>query len=141
MSIGVVIVGHGDLGQALVGSASLILGEQTNIAAVSLSPQDNLESCHSALMNGIEQLDTSQGLIVLADLFGGTPCNAAALGQRERPYPVVAGVNLPMLLEVLLNRDSVASADELNSIALEAGCKSIVDVGALLRTRGNPSQS
>ncbi len=141
MSIGVVIVGHGDLGQALVGSAALILGEQTNVAAVSLNPQDNLESCHGALMSGIEQLDTSQGVIVLADLFGGTPCNAAALGQRERSYPVVAGVNLPMLLEVLMSRDTVASADELTSIALEAGSKSIVDVGAQLGSRINPSHS
>jgi mannose/fructose/sorbose-specific phosphotransferase system IIA component len=139
MSIGVIIVGHGDLGQALVSSASLILGEQENVAAVSLKPQDNLETCQCALMIGMEQLNSSQGVIVLADLFGGTPCNAAALGQRERSYPIVAGVNLPMLLEVLLSRDQVTSVDELTSIALEAGSKSIIDVGAQLRARSTPS--
>jgi mannose/fructose/sorbose-specific phosphotransferase system IIA component len=138
MSIGVMIVGHGDLGQALVASAALILGEQDNIAAVSLKPQDNLETCQCALTNGIEHLDTSQGVIVLADLFGGTPCNAAALGQRERSYPIVAGANLPMMLEVLLSRDHVTSVDELASIALEAGTKSIIDVGAQLRALRTP---
>jgi mannose/fructose/sorbose-specific phosphotransferase system IIA component len=141
MSIGVIVVAHGDLGQALVASASLILGEQDNVAAVSLKPQDNLETCQSALTTGIEQLDSSQGVIVLADLFGGTPCNAAALGQRDRSYPIVAGANLPMLLEVLLGRDQAASADELTGIALEAGSKSIIDVGAALRARSTPSKS
>jgi mannose/fructose/sorbose-specific phosphotransferase system IIA component len=139
MSIGVLIVGHGDLGQALVSSALMIVGEQDNVAAVSLKPQDNLETCQCALKIGIERLNGSQGVIVLADLFGGTPCNAAALGQRERSYPIVAGVNLPMLLEVLLSRDQVTSVDELTSIALEAGSKSIIDVGALLRARSTPS--
>ena len=139
MSIGVVIIGHGDLGPALVGSASLILGEQTNIATVSLNPQDNLESCQCAFKSGIEKLDISQGVIVLADLFGGTPCNAAALGLRDRAYPVVAGVNLPMLLEVLLSRDQVETVDELRRIALETGTKSIVDVSAQLRAGNHPA--
>ncbi len=141
MSIGVIIAGHGDLGQALIGSAELILGSQENITAIGLKPQDNLDICQCALMSGMGQLDISQGVIVLADLFGGTPCNAAALGERDRYYPIVAGVNLPMVLEVLLNRDCVASVDALAEIALEAGRTSIVDVGAQLRSRNNPSGS
>jgi len=133
--MGVVIAAHGDLGQALIDSAELILGPQENVSAVSLAPQENLESCLCSLLEGINLLDTSQGVIVLADLFGGTPCNASALGVRQRDYPVVSGVNLPMLLEIFLNRDCVQSVDEMVEIALEAGHTGIVDVGAVLKAR------
>lgn len=141
MTIGIIIAGHGDLGQALIGSAELILGPQENVAVVGLKPQDNLEICQCALMSGMGQLDISQGVIVLADLFGGTPCNAAALGARDRFYPIVAGVNLPMVLEVLLNRDCAESVDALAQVAFEAGRSGIVDVGAQLRSRSIPSGS
>jgi mannose/fructose-specific phosphotransferase system component IIA len=86
-------------------------------------------------MDGIDRLDTSQGVVVLVDLFGGTPCNAAALGARERLFPIVSGANLPMLLEILLNRECGLSVEELVDLTLEAGRASIVDVSAKLKIK------
>lgn len=136
MSItGVVVASHGDLARALINSAQLIVGEQDNIVAVCLDPQDNLEACFDALCCAIDQVQTDAGVMVLIDLFGGTPGNAAALGLRERSHPVVAGVNLPMLLEVMLSRSSGLSEAELTEVALQAGQSSIIDVRARLEAQ------
>jgi mannose/fructose-specific phosphotransferase system component IIA len=89
-----------------------------------------LETCHGQLCDAVDQTQTAAGVLVLIDLFGGTPGNAAALGLRDRSYAVVSGVNLPMLLEVLLSRSSGISVKELVDIALQAGQSSIIDVGA-----------
>jgi mannose/fructose/sorbose-specific phosphotransferase system IIA component len=128
--MGIVVASHGDLASALISSAEMIIGSQENVAAVCLDPKDNLEACHNALCAAIDQVQTDAGVIVLIDLFGGTPANAAVLGLRERSYPIVAGVNLPMLLEVLMSRQGGLSAKELTEVALQAGQDSIIDVGA-----------
>ena len=132
---GIVVASHGDLASALISSAEMIVGSQDNVAAVCLDPEDNLEACHDALCAAIDRVQTDAGVIVLIDLFGGTPGNAAALGLRERSYPVVAGVNLPMLLEVLMSRLGSLSLKELTEIALQAGHNSIIDVGARLEAQ------
>jgi mannose/fructose/sorbose-specific phosphotransferase system IIA component len=128
--IGVVIASHGDLAQALISSAEMIVGAQEGVVTVCLDPQDNLEACHDQLCSAIDGVQSEAGVIVLIDLFGGTPGNAAVLGLRERTYSVVAGANLPMLLEVLMSRGSGISVKELTDIALQAGQSSIIDVGA-----------
>lgn len=132
---GVVVASHGDLARALISSAEMIVGSQENVAALCLDPKDNLETCHNELCAAIDRVQTDAGVIVLIDLFGGTPGNAAALGLRERSYPVVAGVNLPMLLEILVSRSSGLSVEELTDIALQAGQNSIIDVRARLEAQ------
>lgn len=129
-STGVVVASHGELARELINSAEMIVGAQDNISAVCLDPQDNLETCHEALSAAIEQVRTSAGVIVLIDLFGGTPGHAAALGLREQSYPIVAGANLPMLLEILVSRSRGLSETDLADIALQVGRDSIIDVGA-----------
>jgi mannose/fructose/sorbose-specific phosphotransferase system IIA component len=128
--IGIVVASHGALAQALINSAEMIVGAQDNVATVCLDPKDNLEACHNRLCTAIDQVQTEAGVLALIDLFGGTPGNAALLGLRERTYHVVAGVNLPMLLEVLMSRNSGVSVKELTDIALQAGQNSIIDVSA-----------
>ncbi|MBI1801682.1 MAG: PTS sugar transporter subunit IIA [Chloroflexi bacterium] len=140
--VGLVIASHGDLSRALLNTAEMIVGPQDGVQAVCLHPQDSLEHCHRSLQEAIGQVDRGGGVLVLIDLFGGTPGNAAALGLRERWYPVVAGVNLPMLLEVLMNRDGSLSAAELSALALQAGQAGLIDVSARLQAQmgitGNP---
>ena len=128
--IGVVIASHGDLARALVRSAEMIVGAQEGVATVCLEPSDNLETFHAALCAAVDRIRTDAGVVVFIDLFGGTPANAAVLGLRERSYPVVSGVNLPMLLEVFVSRDGGLSAQELAEIALQSGQSSIIDVSA-----------
>jgi mannose/fructose/sorbose-specific phosphotransferase system IIA component len=133
--IGIVVASHCDFAKAIIASAEMIAGAQENVTAVCLSLDDNLESCREAIQAAIRQVDLGRGVLVLIDLFGGTPCNAAALSLRDYCCPVVAGVNLPMLIEVVTSRDSVASVEELAALAVTAGRASILDVGARLKDR------
>jgi mannose/fructose/sorbose-specific phosphotransferase system IIA component len=128
--IGVVLASHGELACAMLASAELIVGQQANVAAVCLEPDDSLESFNVRLCQAVDGAERGAGVLVLIDLFGGTPANAAAMGLCDREYSVVAGANLPMLLEVLMSRDSGLSVTELCQLALEAGRSAIVDVGA-----------
>jgi PTS system mannose-specific IIB component len=130
--IGIVVASHGTLAQSLIATAELIVGAQDALAAACLDPQDSLETCCDALQAALAAVDQDAGVMVLIDLFGGTPGNAAALGLSTRSYPVIAGVNLPMLLEVLMSRESAQSPDELAQIALQAGHDGIINVGARL---------
>lgn len=135
-SVGVVIAAHGDLAHALRQSAEMIIGEQDGVVAVALNPQDNLDKLQTTIRAAIDQADGGAGVIVLIDLFGGTPSNAAALCLAERWVPIISGVNLPMLLEVLLNRGSLSPA-ELAVLALESGTRGIIDI----TTKLNASQA
>ncbi len=129
--VGIVIASHGGLARALLSSAEMIVGAQDNVATVCLEAQDSPESFQAALSATIEQADRGTGVVALIDLFGGTPGNAAALCLGEREIPIVSGVNLPMLLEVLLSRTAL-SPEALAALALESGAKGIVDVTARL---------
>jgi PTS system mannose-specific IIA component len=125
--VGIVIASHGDLARAILNSAEMIVGEQDNVVAVCLGPDDNLDSFHASLTTAIEQADGGAGVVVLIDLFGGTPGNAAALCLSQRELPIVSGVNLPMLLEVLLSRSALLP-EALAAHALNSGAKGIVDI-------------
>lgn len=139
--IGVVVASHCDLAHAFIASAEVIVGAQTDVAAVCLAPEDNLESCRSALLDAVNQVDHGNGAIVLIDLFGGTPCNAAALTLRDHACVVVTGVNLPMLIEILMSREGASSMDELAALAVQAGRSSIIDVGAQIKAQQSKSET
>ena len=140
--VGIVIASHGDLAGALLASAELIVGAQEHVTTACLGPQDNLETFHATLNTAIDQADGGAGVVVLIDLFGGTPGNAAALcaGQHAAPLPIVSGVNLPMLLEVLLSRNDTTPQD-LAAHAIDTGHRGIVDVTAKLLDQIRASQS
>ncbi len=132
--IGIVIASHGSLARALLSSAEMIVGDQEGVTAVCLEPQDNLETFQATLSRAIDQADQGAGVMVLLDVFGGTPGNATLLRMREHEFPAVSGVNLPMLLEVLLSRRAL-SPESLAELALESGARGIVDITARLRAQ------
>ncbi|WP_203530697.1 PTS sugar transporter subunit IIA [Thermaerobacter sp. PB12/4term] len=125
----VILVGHGSLPQGMLAAAELILGPQEQVHALGLEPGDSPE----VLAGRLESLvaGAERGVLVLADLFGGSPANAAArvLMGGSRGVQVVAGLNLPMLLEVLMARlQGVADAAELARRAAEAGRDGVRDM-------------
>ena len=140
--VGVVLAAHGSLAQALLDSAEMILGAQDRVVTAGLEPHDNLETYSEALQAAIERADQGSGVVVLIDLFGGTPGNAAALrmGQHKAPLPIVSGVNLPMLLEVLMAHDA-SSPTALAALALEAGNRGMIDVTARVIEQIRASQA
>ncbi len=129
--VGIVIAGHGHLAEALVESATLILGAQQEVVTVALEPDQSLDEMHVRMGEAIAQADQGDGVLVLLDLYGGTPSNAAALHFQSHRIEAVTGGNLPMVLEVLLGRQEQSLA-ALAALAEEIGRQGVVNVRAQL---------
>jgi PTS system mannose-specific IIA component len=111
--VGFLIVSHGAFAEGLGDAAQMIMGEQDNLVTLGLQPDQSPENLKSKMKSAVERLDQGEGVLVLVDLFGGTPGNTAAyLLQMENELEVLTGINLPLLLE-LLNLRSFQSIDEL----------------------------
>lgn len=124
--VGVALAGHGAMAPGLVSAADVIIGPQEACVAVALAEDDSPERFQERLAAAVEDVDEGAGVLVLADLPGATPFSAAARLAHERPaVEVVAGVNLPMLLEVLMQRDGHSLA-ETAATAAEAGTRGVV---------------
>ncbi len=119
--IGVVVASHGGLCRELLITAEMILGPAAQTAAAPLAAGVSLQDFAAQLRQAVAVVQQEAGVLLLADLAGGTPCNVAAvLAVQSEGLRVVAGVNLPMLLEVLSRREGV-SLEELAGIAATAG--------------------
>ncbi|HEX6140345.1 MAG TPA: PTS mannose transporter subunit IIAB [Candidatus Limnocylindria bacterium] len=131
----VLLVGHGPLAAGLLGAVEMIAGPQERCAVVRLRPEDDIERVSKRLEAELRRMgvaDDDDGLI-FADLFGAAPANAAAMLLRTRPnLEIVAGMNLPMVVDALLSREGM-SAKDLCRQALASGQESIRDVGAVVR--------
>ncbi|MHC1701356.1 MAG: PTS sugar transporter subunit IIA [Humidesulfovibrio sp.] len=130
---GVLMVTHGEFGAALLDAAQMILGPQTGCAAVSVQVNKGVDEILVALKAGVSSLDTGLGVLVLTDLFGGTPTTLSLSLLKGGNLEVVAGVNLPMLLKVL--QDRLLPLSELASRAKAAGQQGIVVPGEMLRKK------
>ncbi len=97
--IGIVIAAHGHLATELLATAELIIGELPQVKACNVGPALSAQAMEASLAEIAREVDTGDGVLVLADLLGGTPCTRSmALCQKQR-LEVVSGVNLPMLLK------------------------------------------
>jgi len=105
----ILIITHADLGQGLIHAAELILGEISHVRSIGLFPGMHFDTFIETVAAEIERTNTCDGTLVLVDLFGGTPGNAAAVAKKflkeDTKYTVVSGANLPMLLEAHCNRE------------------------------------
>lgn len=122
--IGLVLVTQGRLAEEFAAAAEHIVGRQQGVRTVCVGASDNVDSCREKVLNEVESVDTGDGVVILTDMLGGTPCNIAA-SIRDRPnLEVIAGVNLPMLIKLfeVRGRDGLAAAV---SAAQEAGRKYI----------------
>jgi mannose/fructose/sorbose-specific phosphotransferase system IIA component len=132
----VLLVGHGPLASGMRGAIEMIAGPQESLEVVQLRPEDDIERVANRLEAALKKLGVSDDgeAVIFADLFGAAPANAAASLLRHRPnIEIVAGMNLPMLLESLLGREGV-SARELAERAVDAGRESVRNVGEVIRS-------
>ena len=113
--IGGLIVTHGRLAIELLNAAEAIVGDVQNIAAVSIGWHDDSDIASSMVEKAIKRVDTGSGVLVLTDMFGGTPTNIASTFLDDGAIEVVTGVNLPMLIKLIqLEADAdLASAAKL----------------------------
>lgn len=122
MTIAIVIGTHGWAAEQLLKTAEMLLGDQDNVGWIDFVPGENAETLIEKYQARLTELDTASGVLFLVDTWGGSPFNAASrlVVDKER-YDVVAGVNVPMLVEVLMARDDNPTFDELVALAVETG--------------------
>jgi len=130
--VGIILASHGSLAAGLLDAATMIVGPQDGVVTLALSPEDDPGELAERLRE-LLPAPGGGGALILTDLFGASPANAAARLMRDRSdVEIVAGMSLPLLLEVLMARET-ASAQELASHALNAGREGVRDVGAAVR--------
>ena len=130
--IGVVIVAHGQLADAFKEATELIMDAQEGFIAVSVGAQDKADLASEALQKAIRQADQGDGVLILTDMFGGTPSNLSYSFLEEGRIEVLSGVNLPVLIQAVNMREKM----KLNELAanLEAfGKKSISLASGILK--------
>lgn len=122
--IGMVLVSHGNLGVALRDALEHVVGPQRNIATVSVEADADIETQRKEIAERVSEVDAGDGVVVLTDMFGGTPCNLAMSMLERDDVEVIAGVNLPMLVKLAKIRGSYNLSDSVHC-AEEAGRKYI----------------
>lgn len=122
--IGLVLVTHGRLAEEFVTAMEHVVGKQERVAAVAIGPDDDMEARRDDIAAAIATVDAGRGVIVLTDLFGGTPSNLAISLLKRGQVEVIAGINLPMLIRLESARKSMKIVDAV-AAAREAGRKYI----------------
>ncbi|WKK68640.1 mannose/fructose/sorbose PTS transporter subunit IIA [Brochothrix thermosphacta] len=121
MTVAIVIGTHGASAEQLLRSTEMIIGEQSNVGFIDFMPGENVDTLVDKLNEEAQQLDTSEGLLFLVDLFGGSPFNAASrIVIEDENADVVTGVSIPMLLETFSMRPSQTLV-ELVQTAITSG--------------------
>jgi PTS system mannose-specific IIA component len=124
MSIGVVIVTHYRLGEEFLQALRLIVPEAPEFHAVATDPSQSVEVLRGAIAEALETADEGQGVLVLTDMFGGTPSNISLSFLEDRAVEVVTGVNLPMLIK-LATMSEEKSLEDLASFIKSYGRRNI----------------
>ncbi len=131
--VGLVVAAHGHLADELVTTAESIVGKLASVATCSIEPGVSPEDIRSKMSRAIASVDSGDGVIVFADLFGGTPCNQSLTLSRQHRLEVLTGVNLPMLLKANSLRAESLPLEELATALTQYGQKNITCASALLR--------
>ena len=129
--IGGVIVSHGRVANELLTAAETVVGNLTHIAAVSIGWHDDVEMAKEEILRSIKKVSDGKGVLLLTDMFGGTPTNISAMFIKENEIEVVTGVNLPMVVKLASQNKEMT----LSEMALEVeaqGKQAIYRAGQLL---------
>lgn len=122
--IGLIVVTHGNLATEFVAALEHVVGPQQQVAPISIFPNDDMEERRNAILDAAKATNSGDGVIILTDMFGGTPSNLSISVMDAGTVEVIAGVNLPMLVKLARIREEVALPDALKQ-AQEAGRKYI----------------
>ena len=124
--IGIVIITHGGLATEFRAALEHVVGPQERLETLSIGPEDDIETRRSELIEAVRRADMGRGVVVLTDMFGGTPSNLAISVMDDTGAEVLAGVNLPMLVRLAsVRKDPAKTLPEAVDLAKEAGRKYI----------------
>ena len=131
--IGVVVAAHGNLAQELVQTTNFIVGRQENLVALSIDPSRSVDEMQNEIKRAIRQVDQGDGVLLLADMFGGTPANMSLSFLEEGRVEVITGTNLPMLIRLSQCRDGSMDLYETAASIVEYARKSINQAAQILK--------
>jgi PTS system mannose-specific IIA component len=131
--VGLVIATHGRLAEELVSTAEGIIGRIAAVAASHVEPSASAEEIHDHILEAVKKVDQGDGVLILADLLGGSPCAQSLPLCAQRQVEVVTGVNLPMLLKANSLRLTVQSLTQLANDLAQYGQKNITRASAVVR--------
>ncbi|CAA2137235.1 PTS sugar transporter subunit IIA [Hyphomicrobium sp. ghe19] len=122
--IGLVIVTHGGLAQEFRNALEHVVGKQQSLETIAIGPDDDMEARRMEILSAVQRVDNGKGVIVLTDMFGGTPSNLAISVMDETKAEVIAGISLPILVKLASIRGDTP-LDQAVIMARDAGKKYI----------------
>ncbi len=132
--IGMVLVTHGGLATEFRSALEHVVGPQKQLATITIGPEDDMEQRRSDILQAVHSVDSGDGVVLLTDMFGGTPSNLAISVMNGGGVEVVAGINLPMLIKLASVRDCV-SLEQAVAQAQDAGRKYIYVASKFLHSK------
>jgi PTS system mannose-specific IIA component len=129
--IGLVLVTHGRLAAEFLSATEHVVGPQEHVKAICIDPEDDMEQRRKDILQAVDDVDTGDGVVLLTDMFGGTPSNLAISTMEKANVEVLAGINLPMLIKLASVRRS-STLEEAVTAAQESGRKYINIASRLL---------
>jgi len=119
--IGIVLVGHAHIASEMMAAAQFVVGEQPLMDSMDITGNSSPELLADALQTKIHNCDVGQGVLLLADMFGGTPCNVAMGCLQSGHIEVVSGFNLPLLIKAATLRTQLGNVSELAQAVVQSG--------------------
>ena len=122
--IGMVLVTHGKLAKEFLAATEHVVGPQKKVELICIGPDDDMEQRQAEILEAAKKVDSGSGVVVITDMFGGTPSNLAISIMNKGNYEVIAGMNLPMLIKIASLREA-SNLDDLVHASCESGRKYI----------------
>lgn len=132
--VGLVIAAHGDLAKELIATTEMIIGPLEKVEAVAIYAKEGLNDLANKLKEAIDKTHGPQGVLILIDMFGGSPATVSLSFIDKYKIKVISGVNLPIILEVAIHRKT-CDLEKLANLALAAGQKSVLMADEIFRKK------
>jgi PTS system mannose-specific IIA component len=134
--VGIVLISHGDAAKGFISSAGMLAPDLSQLSALTLWPEDNPDDFQKKLEAAVKEADTGEGVFILADMLGGTPCNRAIyfMGEKVR---ILTGLSLPMLYSLLTIREQGGDLASMAKDVLEEAREGMVDVNEITNKDGS----
>ena len=130
--IGMVLVTHGRLAEEFIAATEHVVGKQQQLKAICIFPDDDIEKRREDIIKAVAEVNSGQGVVILTDMFGGTPSNLAISIMKRDQVEVIAGINLPMMIKFASIRNTMPLSEAVLN-AQEAGRKYINVASNLLK--------
>lgn len=132
--IGIVLIGHERIASEMLAAVEHVVGSQPLMQAIDVLADRDVDTLRQQLESAVSQCDVGEGVLILADMFGGTPCNVAIACVRPGRVELVSGINLPLAIKAAYLRQSVHNLERLTEQLIEAGRKYMCHATGLMGT-------